>query len=114
MMVVKTLILSDKRKIMLLPSRGVPPTTGKGETSNLLSQRLFVKEVEQTDIAYMLIGKESSIEDGVIPDSVRPTLEKIVNVFPTDLSDGLPLLKDVKHQINQVSSELYQIEFIIG
>lgn len=43
-------------------------------------------------IVYLLLGKESS--QSVVPESVRGLLEEFANVFPKELLEELPPLRD--------------------
>ena len=54
----------------------------------------------QSGVVY-LIGKESSASDD-IPVVVQPLVEEYSDVFPDDLPDELPPLRDIQHQIDLV------------
>ena len=89
----------NNTKIVLLLSRdfGKPkPTRG---SANLLSLARFEEEMRDTGMFYVLIGKE--VSEGVdIPEAVVSLVKEFVYVFPEELSEGLPPLRDIQHQID--------------
>jgi hypothetical protein len=52
-------------------------------------------------IVFVFLGKESS-KGGVAPEPIRGLLEELVSVFPKDLPEGLPPLRDIRLQIDLV------------
>ena len=92
----------DTGIITLVPSKEVAskkPTTGENVT--LLTKQQFVEEAAETGIVYVLNGTSSPTES-VVPDVVKPLIEEFSDVFPADLPEGLPLLRDIQHQIDLV------------
>ncbi|GKE72322.1 hypothetical protein Tco_1534363, partial [Tanacetum coccineum] len=59
----------------------------------------FEDELEMGDDVFVLIGKEVA-EDSKIPEAMIPLLEEFLDVFPDELLDGLPPLRDIQHHIN--------------
>ncbi|GKE48661.1 putative reverse transcriptase domain-containing protein [Tanacetum coccineum] len=59
----------------------------------------FEDELEMGDDIFVLIGKEVA-EDSEIPEAMIPLLEEFSDVFPDELPDGLPLLRDIQHHID--------------
>ncbi|GJW13547.1 hypothetical protein Tco_0017680, partial [Tanacetum coccineum] len=59
----------------------------------------FEDELEIGDDVFVLIGKEVA-EDSEIPEAVIPLLEEFSDVFPDELPDGLPPLRDIQHHID--------------
>nr|GFD24780.1 hypothetical protein [Tanacetum cinerariifolium] len=60
---------------------------------------LFEDELEMEDDIFVLIGKEVA-EDSEISEAMIPLLEEFINVFPDELLDGLPPLRDIQHHID--------------
>ncbi|KAG5527003.1 hypothetical protein RHGRI_028065 [Rhododendron griersonianum] len=87
-------------KIVLVPSKEVDPKPTKGEGSNLLARK-FMEDAADSGLVYVLIGKECAT-DSPIPESVRPLVEEFRDVFPDDLPEELPPMRDIQHQIDLV------------
>ncbi|GKB63485.1 putative reverse transcriptase domain-containing protein [Tanacetum coccineum] len=51
------------------------------------------------DDIFVLIGKEVA-KDSKIPKAMIPLLEEFFDVFPDELPDGLPPLRDIQHHID--------------
>ena len=51
------------------------------------------------DDVFVLIGKEVA-KGGDIPKAKIPLLEEFSDLFPDELPDGLPPLRDIKHHID--------------
>ena len=54
-------------------------------------------------LVFVLLGKESS-KGSVELGTVKSLLDEFANVFPKDLPDGLPPLRDIQHQIEDRKS----------
>ena len=50
---------------------------------------------------FVLLGKESS-KGSVVPEAVKSLLDEFANVFPNNLLEGLPPLRDIQHQIDLI------------
>ncbi|KAK9144089.1 hypothetical protein Sjap_003992 [Stephania japonica] len=49
----------------------------------------------------ILVGNETeSVSE--IPRQVKPLLEEFVKIIPDELSDGLPLMRDIQHHIDLI------------
>ena len=59
-------------------------------------------------LVFVLLGKESS-KGSVVPEAVKSLLDEFANVFPRDLLEGLPPLRDIQHQINLIPVLIYLI-----
>ena len=92
----------DGVKIVLLPSKQVVERAKPvAETKTLLSMAQFDEELQQSDIGYMLLGKE--VADSVmVPDLVIPLVSEFSDLFPDELPDGLPPMRDIQHHIDLV------------
>ena len=84
---------------MLLPSRDVSKPKPMGDNTNLLSLARFEEEMGDIGTLFVLIGKESSEETKVLKATVS-LIEEFRDVFPEELPNGLPLLRDIQHQID--------------
>ncbi|XP_022876690.1 uncharacterized protein K02A2.6-like [Olea europaea var. sylvestris] len=69
------------KKIVLLPDKGLVQIVGNN--ANLLTRKKFETEMEESGIVY-------------------PLLKEFHEVFPEELPDGLPPLRDIQHQIDLV------------
>ncbi|GJT47708.1 hypothetical protein Tco_0973865 [Tanacetum coccineum] len=56
-------------------------------------------ELEMGDDVFVLIGKEVT-PDSKIPKAMFPLLEEFSDVFPDELPDGLPPLRDIQNNID--------------
>ncbi|XP_039118851.1 uncharacterized protein LOC120254983 [Dioscorea cayenensis subsp. rotundata] len=87
-------------KLMLVPRKPMekPPSTN----INLLSYAPFGKELKGAETAFILLGKAvtEGLEDVEIPKVVLPLLEEFQDVFPDDLPEGLPPLRDIQHHVD--------------
>ncbi|PKI45896.1 hypothetical protein CRG98_033695 [Punica granatum] len=86
-------------KIVLMSSRETEKPTSMGGETKLLSLARFEEDVDESQLVYVLIGKEAAAEVSV-PTAVAPVVVEFVDVFPDELPDGLPPLRDIQHQIN--------------
>ncbi|KAI3526019.1 hypothetical protein L1887_05170 [Cichorium endivia] len=84
-------------KITLVPSK--PKELVTKPSGTLLTLTQFESELNVADNVFVLIGKEVT-EGVVIPDAMVPLLEEFADVFPSELPDGLPPLRDIQHHID--------------
>ena len=93
----------DGVKIVLLPkqSGNVHKPTGGTEMNTLLSLAEFEEELQESDRGYMLMGKEVT-ESIAIPELMVPLVTEFSDLFPDELPDGLPPLRDIQHHIDLV------------
>ncbi|GKB02407.1 putative nucleotidyltransferase, ribonuclease H [Tanacetum coccineum] len=84
-------------KITLMPNK--PKEVVSKPTGTLLTLSQFEDELEMGDDVFVLIGKEVA-EDSEIPEAMIPLLEEFSDVFPDELPDGLPPLRDIQHHID--------------
>ena len=95
----------NNTKIVLLPSRDVNKSKPTGENTNLLSLMRFKEEMRDTDTIFVLIGKKASRETKV-SEIVVSLIAEFHDVFSDELPDGLPLLRDIQHQIDLESGAM--------
>lgn len=88
------------KKIVLLPDKGSVQTIENN--ANLLTKKKFETEMEESGVVYVLVGKLIDSEHEV-PLAVQPLPKGFHEVFPEELPDGLPPLRDMQHQIDLVS-----------
>nr|KAJ0217138.1 hypothetical protein LSAT_V11C300143600 [Lactuca sativa] len=84
-------------KITLVPSKPnepVPRTSG-----TLLTLNQFEDELEAEGEIFVLLGKEVA-KEVEIPEAMVPLLKEFADVFPNELPDGLPPLRDIQHHID--------------
>ncbi|KAI3505941.1 hypothetical protein L1887_28268 [Cichorium endivia] len=84
-------------KITLVPSK--PKELVTKPSGTLLTLTQFESELNVADNVFVLIGKEVT-QGVVIPDAMVPLLEEFADVFPSELPDGLPPLRDIQHHID--------------
>ncbi|GKE00036.1 putative nucleotidyltransferase, ribonuclease H [Tanacetum coccineum] len=96
--------LFDGVKITLMPNK--PKEVVNKPTGTLLTLSQFQDELEMGDDVFVLIGKEVA-KDSEIPEAMIPLLKEFSDVFPDELPDGLPPLRDIQHYIDlEPSSQL--------
>ena len=81
-------------KIVLMPSKQLTEKVNPvdaGKATALLSLAEFDEELKQSEVGYLLMGKEVA-ECSNIPEAVVPLINEFSDVFPDELSDGLPPL----------------------
>jgi hypothetical protein len=93
----------DGRKITLLPSlgNGSKPTKGAGHSQSLLTQREFIIEMLASKVVYVLVSKDSCKGEEV-SEEAKGLMGEFVDMFPVELPDELPPLRDIQHQIDLV------------
>ena len=89
----------DNNKNVLLRNKEV---TLKQDLGNyLLRNNQFIDVVTNTKRVYILLGKESHSNSKIL-EVVTSILEEFQDLFLNEFSQGLPPLRDVKHQIDLV------------
>ncbi|KAL6495531.1 hypothetical protein OROGR_030094 [Orobanche gracilis] len=86
------------KKIVLLPKRGTNPSPS-GVNLNLLSRVPFEAAMAESGIVFLLLAKLPTLESSTT-SSVQHLLDEFQDVFPSDLPDGLPPLRDIQHCID--------------
>ncbi|GJV91093.1 putative nucleotidyltransferase, ribonuclease H, partial [Tanacetum coccineum] len=89
--------LFDGVKITLMPNK--PKELVNKPTGNLIKLSQFQDELQMGDDVFVLIGKEVA-KDSEIPKAMIPLLKEFSDVFPDELPDGLPPLRDIQHHID--------------
>ncbi|XP_020683270.2 uncharacterized protein LOC110100190, partial [Dendrobium catenatum] len=98
------------KKIKLMPSQPKPPKTEakpipakQSKGLHLLTAKEVETEITQGAPMYALVAREvEEDQKETIPDVVRPLLENFADVFPDDLPNQLPPLRDIQHAIDLV------------
>ena len=84
-------------KIVLMPSKQLAEKVNPvdaGKATALLSLAEFDEELKQSEVGYLLMGKEV-VKCSNIPEEVVPLISEFSDVFPDELPDGLPSLRDI-------------------
>ena len=84
-------------KIILIPSKQVLEKTNSTDVEKapaLLSLAQFDEKLKDSEVGYMLMGKEVA-EYNNIPNEAAPLIIEFSDVFPEELPDGLPPLHDI-------------------
>ena len=81
---------------MLLSSRDFGKPKPTGDSTNLLSLTRFEEEIRDRGTFYVLIGEE--ISEGVeIPEAAVSLVKEFDDVFPRELPERLPPLRDIQY-----------------
>ena len=84
---------------MLLSNRDFDKPKLNGDNTNLLSLARFEEEMRDMGTFYVLIGKEVN-EEVEILEAALSLVKKFWDVFPEELLEGLPPLRDIQQQID--------------
>nr|GEW03622.1 putative reverse transcriptase domain-containing protein [Tanacetum cinerariifolium] len=69
------------------------------EGPSIFDDDQFKYELEMGDDIFVLIGKEVA-EDSEIPEAMIHLLKEFIDVFPDELPNGLPPLRDIQHHVD--------------
>ncbi|XP_052627007.1 uncharacterized protein LOC128133560 [Lactuca sativa] len=83
--------------ITLVPSKPNEPVPRPSGT--LLTLNQFEDELEAEGEIFVLLGKEVA-KEVEIPEAMVPLLKEFADVFPNELPDGFPPLRDIQHHID--------------
>ncbi|XP_031398439.1 uncharacterized protein LOC116209004 [Punica granatum] len=90
-------------KIVLVPKRDRdaidPEPTNPVTATNLLSLARFQEDLYDAEFMFALVGREV-VEEGLTSCESLPILKEFQNVFPKELPNGLPPLRDIQHHID--------------
>ncbi|KAI9161122.1 hypothetical protein LWI28_014596 [Acer negundo] len=86
-------------KIVLLPSKPIEKSKWPGDNANLLTYAKFELELEESEMVYVLVGKETSAELEA-PEVAAPLISEFGEVFSEELLEGLLPLRDIQHHID--------------
>ncbi|XP_033144892.1 uncharacterized protein LOC117133039 [Brassica rapa] len=107
----------DNRHIVLVPARETPTsssppaaprnqsqtTTISKPTSLLCSYKTFISELQTEGVAFALVPSTTHrLPTTPLASSLDEVLQEFIDVFPTELPEGLPPLRDIQHQIDLV------------
>ncbi|XP_026443937.1 uncharacterized protein LOC113344089 [Papaver somniferum] len=89
----------NNKKLTLVPYRELMPKPQNVDGKNLLTyHKMFIEELDDLEVFYILLDKESPSYD-FFPPQVKPIIEEFQGVFPADLPNALPPLREVQYQI---------------
>ena len=91
----------DNVKIMLSPSLGLKPTKGASHSQSFLAKWEFITEMLVSKVEYLLLSKES-FKGEEFSEEAKGLVEEFADVFPVELPDELPPLRDMQYQIDLV------------
>ncbi|KAK4855125.1 hypothetical protein QYF36_004243 [Acer negundo] len=86
-------------KIVLLPSKPTEKSKLPEDNANLLTYAKFELELEESEMVYVLVGKETSAELEV-PEAAAPLISEFGDVFLEKLPEELSPLRDIQHHID--------------
>jgi hypothetical protein len=71
---------------------------------NIISLREFDKEICEESVVFVVVAKQI-VEDFLEepPEEVKEVLREFLDVFPFELPDALPPMRDVQHAIDFVT-----------
>ena len=76
----------------------------KRKITSLISPKKIEKEVINDTQIIIVVAREVAKESQeTIPPALTSIITKFVDVFPKDLPDQLPLMRDIQHAIDLVS-----------
>ncbi|KAK1588024.1 hypothetical protein Q3G72_019211 [Acer saccharum] len=85
----------NNTNIVLLPGKN-PEKPKSPDSANLLSFARFETEMEEAETVFVLLNKEKAATVEIPQDAV-PLLSNFPEVFPDELPEGLPPLRDIQH-----------------
>ncbi|KAK9140155.1 hypothetical protein Scep_009836 [Stephania cephalantha] len=86
-------------KIVLVPAKDPEEVKPTKESSSLLSLARFEDALHDSEVVYILMGKEVD-RDVDVPEAAIPIVKEFCDVFPDEMPEGLPPLRDIQHQID--------------
>ena len=89
----------NNTKIVLLPSRDFGKPKPIEGITNISSLTRFEEEMRDTGTFHVLIGKEVS-KEVQIPETIISLVKEFEDVLLEEFPEGLPLLRDIQHQID--------------
>ena len=104
-------LVHDEKKVKLAPMRNVSlPDTKRPDASssknalNLISLKSLDKEITKESTIIFLVAREITNDfQEKIHFATVPIMKEFSYVFPKELSDNLPLMRDIQHDIDLVS-----------
>ena len=97
----------DGHKIVLAPLKSeIAPASKPEEKNSLLSKSELEKEIRVGLDVMALVAVEETKSEKEIPKEVEPILEEFVDVVPEEIPHGLPLMRDIQHQIDLVPGSI--------
>ncbi|XP_077250030.1 uncharacterized protein LOC143889637 [Tasmannia lanceolata] len=95
----------DKRKLVLVPSKGDNSKLNQEKRVSCLSRQEFEQELLGTDLIFALITSPMVMDHEepdikTLPSHVKRVVEEYRDVFPDELPPGLPPMREIQHQID--------------
>ena len=90
-----------KDLIPLPPHKAIPPPKNR-HPINLISWKIYIKEKQQEGQGWILFTKEVGLKEYLLPKEVEPLIQEFIDVFPEELLEGLPPIRDIEHQLDLI------------
>ncbi|CAL2245833.1 unnamed protein product [Prunus armeniaca] len=84
------------------PSKEEKSQVSKSKALHIITLKEFIKEVEDAPIYVLAVRESGRFANMEVPSTLRPILDESQDVFPDDLPNELPLLRDIQHVIDLV------------
>ncbi|GFZ18557.1 hypothetical protein Acr_27g0002960 [Actinidia rufa] len=101
--------LFENKRIKLNPLQPKPSSKQKkenptnGKDLNIISPKEFEREINDQSILFVVVVHDASTESqDTPPEEVTSILQEFHEVFPVDLPDNLPPMRDIQHAIDLV------------
>ena len=95
-------LMYEQRKIVLTPAKEPIRAATTESTSNLLTYRDLHGALEHLDVVFVLLNIEPDKTGVEILELAKPLLSEFSEVFPSELPNTLPPLRDIQHHIDLV------------
>ncbi|KAK9135530.1 hypothetical protein Syun_014860 [Stephania yunnanensis] len=96
-------------KIVLVPAKDPEEVKPTKESSSLLSLARFEDELQDSEVVYILMGKEVD-RDIDVPEAAISIVKEFCDVFPDEMPEGLPPLRDIQHRLTLSPVRHYLID----
>lgn len=92
----------EGKRIVLLPTKESKESkeTNKSGSCSMLSRKQFEEEMRETGVVFAVVGRAAEEESISVPEVIKPLMTEFQDVFPSELPNELPPLRDIQHQID--------------